>query len=63
MNLRDPYIKPVTDESLRSAGIDPADLYWSGTFHCWRLAGEWAASRPYRSTESLLVELGLACEA
>ena len=60
MNLRDPYIKPVTDENLRSVGLDPADLYWSGTFHRWCLAGKWATSRPYRTTESLLAELGLA---
>jgi len=50
---------PVTPEQLRSVGVDPTDLYWSGTFRSWRFAGETASRSPYFSTGQILHELGL----
>ena len=48
---------PVTQDQLRSVGVDPDCLYWSPTFHCWCLSGDWV--RPYATTARLLDELGL----
>ena len=50
---------PVTPEQLRSVGVDPRDLYWSGTFRSWRFAGEIAVQNPYATTGAILTELGL----
>jgi len=56
--FRNHYQPPVTAQQLRNVGKDPDCLYWSGTFHCWRLSGDWI--RPYASTHRLLAELGLS---
>lgn len=58
-HFRDPAVPPVTADQLRTAGVDPTDLYWSGTFNCWRFAGEIAIRSPYFSTGQILHELGL----
>ncbi|MFZ9656967.1 MAG: hypothetical protein ACO29V_15030 [Limnohabitans sp.] len=58
-HFHDPAIAPVTPEQLRSVGVDPTDLYWSGTFRSWRFAGATASRSPYFSTGQILHELGL----
>lgn len=59
MSFRNPYIKPATDEQLRSVGVDPSDLWWSPTFHSWVFSGDLAVRFPYSSTERILTEIGL----
>ena len=49
---------PVTPAQLTSVGKDPDCLYWSPTFNCWALSGDWV--RPYATTARLLDELGLS---
>ena len=58
-HFHDPAIAPVTPEQLRSVGVDPADLYWSGTFRSWRFSGAIASYSPYFTTGQILQELGL----
>ena len=58
-HFREIAFPPVTPEQLRSVGVDPTDLYWSGTFHCWRFAGETCRRSPYFTTGQMLHELGL----
>lgn len=50
-------IPPVTPQQLKTVGKDPECLYWSPTFHCWSLSGDWI--RPYATVGRLLTELGL----
>jgi len=57
MTYRNPFVPPVTKTQLKAVGKDPDCLYWSGTFHCWCLSGDWV--RPYATTEQLLSELNL----
>ena len=57
MSYRNPYIAPVTAQQLQSVGKSSDCLYWSDTFCCWCLSGDWI--RPYATTERLLTELGL----
>jgi len=57
MTFRNPFVPPVTKAQLKSVGKSPDCLYWSATFHCWCLSGDWV--RPYATTERLLSELGL----
>ncbi len=59
-HFRDPATPPVTPAQLLSVGVDPTDLYWSGTFHSWRFAGATANRSPYFSTGQILHELGLS---
>jgi hypothetical protein len=58
-HFRDPATPPVSPEQLRSVGVDPTDLYWSGTFRSWRLSGPIATRSPYFTTGQILHELGL----
>lgn len=58
-HFRNPAIPPVTAEQLRSVGVDPSDLYWSGDFRTWRLSGPVALASPYFTTGQILHELGL----
>lgn len=56
---RDPYQPPATVAQLEQAGVDPSDLYWSGTFHCWRFAGKTCQQFPYQTTGAILAALGI----
>ena len=56
-SFRNPLIRPVTPQQLKAAGKNPDCLYWSPTFHCWALSGDWI--RPYATTHRQLAELGL----
>lgn len=58
-HFREIAFKPVTAEQLRSVGVDPKDLYWSGTFRCWRFCGDLAVKHPYATTGATLARLGL----
>jgi len=58
-HFRNPATPPVSPDQLRSVGVDPTDLYWSGTFCSWRFAGATASRSPYFSTGQILHELGL----
>ena len=58
-NFRNHYVRPVTAEQLEAVGVDPTDLYWSGTFCCWRFAGATCQRFPYKSTGAILEALGL----
>jgi hypothetical protein len=58
-HFRNPATPPVSPDQLRSVGVDPTDLYWSGTFRSWRFAGATASRSPYFSTGQILHELGL----
>jgi len=58
-HYRDPYQPPVTADQLRAAGVDPNDLYWSGTFQCWRFAGVTCQRFPYHTTGAILALLEL----
>lgn len=52
-------VPPVTAAQLRSVGVDPSHLYWSGTFQSWMFCGPLAAERPYATTGATLARLGL----
>lgn len=58
-HFRNRSIPPVTAEQLRSVGVDPSDLYWSGDFRSWRISGPVAVRSPYFTTGQILHELGL----
>jgi hypothetical protein len=58
-HFREIAFPPVTAEQLASVGIDRSDLYWSGTFSCWRFCGETARNSPYATTGQILHELDL----
>ena len=46
-------VPPVTAAQLRSVGVDPSHLYWSGTFQSWMFRG------PLANTGATLARLGL----
>jgi hypothetical protein len=58
-HFKNPYRPPVSADQLRSAGVDPSDLYWSGTFRCWCFAGPLVVEHPYSTTGALLQLLQL----
>ena len=58
-HYRDPYHPPVTAAQLTGTGVDPSDLYWSGTFRSWRFAGATCQRFPYQTTGAILAALQL----
>jgi hypothetical protein len=64
-HYKDQAQPPATAAQLAAAGVDPSDLYWSGTFRSWRFAGATCQRFPHQTTGAILAALQItpACEA